>query len=56
MLNVNSGTINLDDCLLAMSNPISAQCKVIFRASVIAVANEIWRARNHARFQNKLIP
>ncbi|KAI5434662.1 hypothetical protein KIW84_021477 [Lathyrus oleraceus] len=48
MLNVNSGIVNLDDCLLALRSVVSAQCKVVFRAAVIVVVNNIWCARNHA--------
>lgn len=55
MLNLRMVIGNLEDCLTVMSHSISAQCKVVIRASVIAAIYGIWRAHNFARFQDTRI-
>lgn len=56
ILNLISRIDNIEDCLNVMNIACSAQCKVVIRASIMAVINCIWRAHNQARFQNKKTP
>ncbi|CAK8576871.1 unnamed protein product [Lathyrus sativus] len=56
MLNVNVSFSDMQDCFIAMHKTGVAQCMVVYRASIIAVVNNIWRARNQAQFQNRFIP